>query len=640
MALAPLRLPPGIVRPGTRYDARGRWYDANLVRWHEGAMQPIGGWAALPTASAVVAAALSDDGGVFTDETTDANDAGADDVVLIPASPAINDAFYVGASRRFHEVEVNVGTAGTGNVVTWEYYNGSTWAALAGVTDGTSNFTVTGTSTVSFTLPSDWATTTVNAVGPYYYVRARVTTAGSTTALGTQVWIGAEDVRVGEPIRGMIGWRANDQAPWLAMGSARYLHAFSAGALHDITPSGFTVGGEDATQTGAGYGSGAYGSGPYGVVDESSTTIVEANSWQLDTFGEDLVACAYSDGDIVYYDVSAGGLAAALTNAPTGCKGVVVTPERFIVALGAGGDGRKVQWADQEQTTVWSAAATNQAGDFILSTAGQIMAGRRGRNETLIWTDVDLHTMRYIGGEFVYSFHQLGEKCGAASRHSMAVVDGRAFWMGRRGFFAYDGFVKSIPCDVGDYVFNDMNRTQISKVFADVRSTFGEVTWYYPSGASVECDRYVTFNYMANPPYWNIGELARTSGVDAGAFQYPLMADPDGNIWKHEEGTTYLVDGEAVTPYAESGPLEIAQGDRVMDATALIPDEETLGETRLYIYSAMYPTADETTHGPFTAANPTDVRITARQVRLKLEQVTPGWRFGTPRVDVQPGGFR
>lgn len=47
MALFPLRLPPGIARNGTEYGSRGRYYDANLVRWTEdGTLKPIGGWRA------------------------------------------------------------------------------------------------------------------------------------------------------------------------------------------------------------------------------------------------------------------------------------------------------------------------------------------------------------------------------------------------------------------------------------------------------------------------------------------------------------------------------------------------------------------------------------------------------------------
>lgn len=45
MALVPLNIPPGVYRSGTELQSAGRWYDANLVRWGEGTMKPVGGWA-------------------------------------------------------------------------------------------------------------------------------------------------------------------------------------------------------------------------------------------------------------------------------------------------------------------------------------------------------------------------------------------------------------------------------------------------------------------------------------------------------------------------------------------------------------------------------------------------------------------
>jgi len=44
MALVPLNIPPGVYRTGTELQSAGRWYDANLVRWGEGTMKPVGGW--------------------------------------------------------------------------------------------------------------------------------------------------------------------------------------------------------------------------------------------------------------------------------------------------------------------------------------------------------------------------------------------------------------------------------------------------------------------------------------------------------------------------------------------------------------------------------------------------------------------
>ena len=49
--LIPFQLPPGVSRNGTKYETQGRWYDSNLIRWVEGVMQPIGGWAKFSTSA-------------------------------------------------------------------------------------------------------------------------------------------------------------------------------------------------------------------------------------------------------------------------------------------------------------------------------------------------------------------------------------------------------------------------------------------------------------------------------------------------------------------------------------------------------------------------------------------------------------
>ena len=46
MTHVPLEIPPGVRRSGTEYQSRWRWYDTNLVRWYDGAVGPILGWAA------------------------------------------------------------------------------------------------------------------------------------------------------------------------------------------------------------------------------------------------------------------------------------------------------------------------------------------------------------------------------------------------------------------------------------------------------------------------------------------------------------------------------------------------------------------------------------------------------------------
>ena len=46
MARFPLAAPPGVFRNGTEFQAAGRYYDANLVRWYGAALGPVGGWRA------------------------------------------------------------------------------------------------------------------------------------------------------------------------------------------------------------------------------------------------------------------------------------------------------------------------------------------------------------------------------------------------------------------------------------------------------------------------------------------------------------------------------------------------------------------------------------------------------------------
>ena len=130
----------------------------------------------------------------YTDETADANDAGANDVALVSTTPTVDDAFYFLSDHPYRILWLDIGTAGdratTDWTLTWEYYNGSIYTALSNVTDNSDAFTVSGTSTVSWDIPSDMATDTV-ATTTGYSVRARITAAGAGTVtqpLATQIW--------------------------------------------------------------------------------------------------------------------------------------------------------------------------------------------------------------------------------------------------------------------------------------------------------------------------------------------------------------------------------------------------------------------------------------------------------------------
>jgi hypothetical protein len=296
------------------------------------------------------------------------------------------------------------------------------------------------------------------------------------------------------------------------------------------------------------------------------------------------------------------------------------------------------------------------------------MCGKRLRSETAIWTDVDMHIMTYIGGDFIYRLTQAGDKCGAVSSRSPVAIDTAAFWMGQNNFYKYDGFVQPLPCEVRDMVFQNFDRQNAQKVFGYSIAEHGEVWWHYPSRDSFdgEPDRYVVYNYREN--HWNIGKLRRTAGCDAGAVAYPVLTGFDGELLEHEVltldrpamrgedgGVDILTEGgdeigqegvgtvltERINPFLESGPMQVGQGERVMSVQRVIPDEQTLGDVTVSLYSAMWPTDAETFNGPYTIAQPTNVRVNARQIRVRLdERLAKDWRVGVLRIGVRPSSAR
>ncbi len=440
------------------------------------------------------------------------------------------------------------------------------------------------------------------------------------------------------PIRGAHAWEANNNTAYFAGGSHNELKVMTgAGVVTDITISGLATGREDAALN-LGYGGGFYGTGYFGTTRPSTGTYSEATTWSLDNYGEFLVACHYDDGRLLEWQLNPSSNAAVISNAPTSNLGLIVTEERFLFALGAGGNPRKVQWCDKENNTQWTPAATNEAGDILLQTSGQIMQAVKTRGQTLIITDLDAHSAKYLGPPYVYGFDRVGTACGAVSRMSAIDTDMGVFWMGQRGFYRFDGnSVSEIKCEVHDYVFDDLNTNQQSKIWAFNNSEFSEIWWFYPSGGSTEIDRYVAYDLLEN--HWLIGNLSRTSGTPRGVFRQPYLVghNSDSDVYSHETGLNY----DSGSVFCETGPISIGAGDQIAKVTEVIPDELTQGDVDLKFKTRFYPNDTETTHGPFNPSNPTSVRFSGRQVRMRVEgDELAAWRVGTMRLEVKAGGRR
>jgi hypothetical protein len=449
--------------------------------------------------------------------------------------------------------------------------------------------------------------------------------------------------------RNMVTWFDNQGFRYIAVGTNSGVYISQGGGSFDLASPGGLVAGRADTIEGQGFGAGPYGQGNYGEPQTGLGIELQAASWDFDFFGQDLLGVLDSDGKIYQWNPSVGGNMAVIdASAPTSCTGVFVTNELYVMALGAGGNRRVIQWPDEGTLSGWAVTLTGTAGSRQLKTAGQILCGKVIGLQQLIWTTQDLHLLEFVGPPDIYANYRIGENCGAIGARAVASHEGVAEWMGWGAFYQYNGTVSRLPCEVQDYVFgasnNQLNYLQRAKVYAAVNSKFKEVTWYYPSIVSTEVDTYVTHNYELN--VWYYGKLARTCWSDAGVFDSPIACDPSGGVWQHETGWLNGTTSRNGSIFIKSGPAEIGNGKRIIYANKMLPD---LGITQLDAVSLTIQTQQSPhsaallTAGPYTlvpnAHGIVPCRVAGRQAALTYNQTQDvQWSIGTLRFDLSAGG--
>jgi len=142
-------------------------------------------------------------GSKVTDYTTEAAEATNDDVLAYPTSPALNDAFLLGAASKFHAVLIGISTQSNMTATTvWEYSDDASddtsWTTLpaAKLLDNTTAMQVAGTGNklLVFEPPSDWANPTIDTgaviTTAKYWLRCRISafTSSTTEPLVDQCW--------------------------------------------------------------------------------------------------------------------------------------------------------------------------------------------------------------------------------------------------------------------------------------------------------------------------------------------------------------------------------------------------------------------------------------------------------------------
>ena len=621
MPLQKLAFPPGVLRDQTRGSSEGRWFDCDKIRFRSGLPQKIGGWQRFSEDTAAGQIRFLFNFISLTENNYLA--IGSSQKFYIEEGGEFNDITPIRKTSNLGANPVTTGSSGSGEITVTDSSHGAV------LNDTVIFASLTDTDSITAAqLNTSHQITEIVSDNAYKVVTAGSAGSGSTAGGG-------------------------------GSGTANYE---------------INVGLDTAVQ-GLGFGAGTYSRGTYG----SAATIAagaynELRLWSADNFGEDLIFNV-RNGGVYYWDESDGignrGIALSTetgaSNAPTLAVQVMVdNNSRHVLAFGCNELGSSTQdkllirWSDQESAVDWTPTALNSSGDLRLNSGSQIIKAYATRQETLVWTEDTLFSLRFIGSPFIFGISVLSRNITLIGPNSITSLNGVVYWMGLQGFFAYTGRVQELPSTVKDYVFGDINFNQAQKIHAGTIKDFGEIIWFYCSADSDEIDRYVIFNSFEN--LWYFGTLTRTAWVDSSSRDFPIGANStDLKIYNHELG---LNDGEGSSPsgiaaHIESADFEIGNGEQFQFIHRILPDISFFGSTdptpsvsfslkpRNFSGSG-FGTSDTST---ITATKTVDVqeyteqafvRIRSRQMAFRVESsgTNIAWKLGAPRIDIRQDGRR
>ena len=624
MALQKFLFNPGINKEGTDYTAEGGWFDGNLMRFRKGFPEKIGGW-----------------------------------------EKYLPDSFE-GTGRKLHGWVTLDGTRLLGFGTRFKLYaqSGDNYVDITPIRK-----TSTNSITFAATNGSSVITATDSSHGANLNDFVTISGAVSLGGVVTAAVLNQEYQITSVPTANTYTFTAKDTS-----GDTVVANSSDSGNGGSGVDGAYQINvGLDVFVDGTGWSVNGWGSGTFG-----STSALTANNqlrlWSLDNFGEDLISNVRAGG-IFYWDytnvsnrpVALSAIAGANFAPTVGLQVLVSDIDRHVIVLGAdpieGGsrseeiDPMLVAFSDQGNPLQWEPLSTNTAGSLRCSAGSQIIGGLRARQETLIWTDVAMYSLQFVGPPLTFGLNLVNEGVSLIGPNAVINTPSGIFWMDKKGFYSYGGAVAPLPCSVDFYVFSDINEQQSFQVFGFLNKQFDEVGWFYCSSSSDVIDRYVTYNYVDQT--WSIGQLSRTAWLDEGIEPYPRATGTVSNsnfLYKHETG--FDDDGSPMdNVFIESADFDLGEGEDFQFIRRVIPDVKFTGTgtnqtINMVLKARNYPgdslTTDQTT--PFTSTTTKiDTRARGRQAAIRFESDDDGsdgvreglgFRIGATRLDLQPNGRR
>ena len=414
---------------------------------------------------------------------------------------------------------------------------------------------------------------------------------------------------------------------------------------------------------GSGFGVGPYGAGGFGtgIPPVAGTgTPINAKDWSLDNWGQTLIANPLN-GPIYQWTPNSGQTTATIiSEAPSVNAGsFVAMPQRQIIAYGSTFTGIVdplfIRWCDVENYNSWISTPTNQAGYYRIPKGSRIVQAIQGPQQGLIWTDLGVWAMQYVGPPYVYQFNEIGNGCGLIGQKAAASVNGVVYWMGPSQFYRLSGSgVEPIRCPVWDVVFQDLDVNNLDRIRIAPNSRFGEIAWHFPTISNGgENYGYVKYNFVLDQ--WDYGfnseanpYVARSAWINESVLGPPIGAGLNQYIFQHE--TSQNADGSAMNSYFQTGYFVLTEADMLMFIDQVWPDMKwgyfggsQSANILLTFFVTSYPGETPTAYGPYTLTQATTYitpRFRGRLVSIRVESNDIGswWRLGNIRYRIQQDG--
>jgi hypothetical protein len=691
MPLQKILFKPGVNRENTRYTTEGGWYECDKMRFRQGNPEVIGGWQRISAYTFI---------GVCRSLWNWVTLAGYNLMGV-----GTNIKFYVENGGYYHDITpirstVTLGTNPfTGNGTTTVTVTASSHGASAG-----DYVTFSGTTgTYASLLNKEYSITTIVNSNSYTITTASAVAAGAT---GGSSVVAAYQISTGPSIAVPLqGWGAGywGNNTWGGSSSISQLRLWSQANFGQnliFAPRGgniyywifdpiFATRGVPLGQPGSTLGAVSITAASPAVVTLTGFALTEGAAIQfagtLPT-GMSTATTYYvfnlsgttfnlldSAGSVVNTSGSAsvGAYISLLVDVPTVQNTITVSDaSRFVLAFGANDyesatqDPMLIRWSNQEDPYNWTPDATNQAGSVRLSHGSTIITAVQTRQEIVVFTDSSVYSLQYLGPPYVWQSQLLGDNISIASQNAAVIASGIVYWMGVDKFYAYDGRVQTLSCDLRRYIFNDFNLQQRDQIFCSTNEGFNEVWWFYCSSGSNSIDKYVVYNYLEK--IWYYGSMDRTAWIDSGLRDYPVAATYSYNLVNHESGLNDNVSGteSAISAYISSSEFDIGDGHNFGFVWRILPDltfdnstaapDGTLPQVVMTLYGLSNSGSGATSDASGTVQKSNSYTITeeftgqiftrfrGRQMIFKVasNQINTAWQLGAPRIDIRPDGRR